>query len=102
MGLSKKQTLGDRWWDQYYYPSMLTDVQQAAGRLIRTATDRGVLAIFDVRMWVGSNKTADPTLVGTPRNPWKGYGFRIFKALPFVNYTPRRELTLKFLKSLVR
>lgn len=99
---AKKQTLGEHWWDQYYYPSMLTDVQQAAGRLIRTATDRGVLAIFDVRMWVGSNKQADPTQVGTPRNPWKGYGYRIFKALPFVNYTPRRELTVQFLKSLSR
>jgi len=99
---AKKGQLGDKWWNNYYYPTMLTDVQQAAGRLIRTATDRGVLAIFDVRMWVGSNKGLDPTTVGTPTRPWKGYGYNIFRALPFSNYTPRRELTLKFLKSLAR
>jgi Rad3-related DNA helicase len=97
---AKKQQLEGRWWSEYYYPTMLTDVQQAAGRLIRTATDRGVLCIFDVRMWVGSNKNLDATTVGTPTRPWKGYGYNIFRALPFSNYTPRRELTLKFLKSL--
>lgn len=97
---AKKQRLGGKWWNEYYYPMMLNDVQQAAGRLIRTHADKGVLAILDVRMWVGGNKDADPKLVGTHKNPWKGYGYRIFKALPFENFTPDRNLAIRFLKKL--
>lgn len=99
---AKKERLGGKWWNEYYYPMMLNDVQQAAGRLIRTATDRGVLAVLDVRMWVGGNKNADPRQVGTSKNPWKGYGYRIFQALPFENYTPDRNLAVRFLSKLAR
>lgn len=99
---AKKQRLGGKWWNEYYYPIMLNDVQQAAGRLIRTHEDKGVLAVLDVRMWVGGNKDADPRQVGTHKNPWKGYGYRIFKALPFENYTPDRNLAIRFLRKLAR
>jgi len=99
---AKKQRLGGKWWNEYYYPMMLNDVQQAAGRLIRTHTDKGVLAVLDVRMWVGGNKDADPRQVGTHKNPWKGYGYRIFKALPFENYTPDRNLAIRFLRKLAK
>lgn len=94
---AKERILGKQaFWNQWYFPNMLHDIQQAAGRLIRAQNDRGVLALLDVRIWVGGNKELDPAKVGSPRVPWKGYGQRIIKALPFPNFTPRRELVEQF------
>ena len=93
LNLAKERVLGKRnFWSKWYFPNMLQDIQQAAGRLIRTANDRGVVAILDVRMWVGGKKELDPKTVGTSRVPWEGYGHRIIEALPFSNVSPRFEL----------
>jgi Rad3-related DNA helicase len=94
---AKEKILGRQsFWNSYYYPSMLNDIQQAAGRLVRTRDDRGVIALLDVRIWVGGNKHLDPRDVGTAQVPWKGYGHRIIKALPFPNFTPRFALVKQF------
>lgn len=41
---------GARWFEDGYMPMTLTTLKQAAGRLIRTQTDRGVIAVLDSRI----------------------------------------------------
>lgn len=97
---AKKQQLGSKWWNEFYHPMMVDEVRQAAGRLIRTHLDKGVFCILDTRIWTGSNKTWNPREVGTQKKPWKGYGHQVFKALPFDNHTPRRELVIQYLRKI--
>jgi ATP-dependent DNA helicase DinG len=100
---AKEKLLGRQsFWNAYYFPSMLNDIQQAAGRLVRTRDDRGVIALLDVRIWVGGNKNIDPKDVGTTTVPWKGYGHRIIKALPFPNFTPRFSLVKQFYDAMLK
>jgi ATP-dependent DNA helicase DinG len=95
---AKKQQMGNKHFAHYYLPKMFVDLMQAAGRLIRTHHDRGVFAILDVRMWVGSNKKIDPELIRINNGQWPGYGSKAFRQLPFTNVTPNFELAQKFLK----
>jgi ATP-dependent DNA helicase DinG len=95
---AKKQQLGNKHFAQYYLPKMFVDLMQAAGRLIRTHTDRGVFAILDVRMWVGSNKKIDPELIKISGGRWPGYGNKAFQQLPFSNVTPNFAMAKKFLE----
>lgn len=93
---------GQAFWNRYYFPNMLNDIQQAFGRLVRTKDDRGVVALLDVRVWVGGKKDLDPRDVGTVKVPWKGYGHRIIKALPFPNFTPRFTLVQQYFDNMLR
>lgn len=95
---AKKQQLGNLHFAQYYLPKMFVDLMQAAGRLIRTHLDRGVFAILDVRMWVGSNKKVSPDKVKISNGRWPGYGHKAFEQLPFTNVTPNFALAKKFLE----
>jgi Rad3-related DNA helicase len=99
---AKKQQLGEMHFMQYYLPKMFVDLMQAAGRLIRTDTDRGVFAILDVRMWVGSNKKVDPETIKINNGLWPGYGNKAFKQLPFTNVTPNFSMVKKFLDHIHR
>lgn len=100
---AKERTMGGQaFWNRYYFPSMLNDIQQAFGRLVRTKADRGVVALLDVRIWVGGKKDLDPREVGTSKVPWKGYGHRIIKSLPFPNFTPRLSLVQQYFENLLR
>jgi ATP-dependent DNA helicase DinG len=85
---AKEKALGQRFWKDYYFPRMRADIEQAAGRLIRTRTDKGVVAILDPRIWTAGNKSLNPKDVGKTRL-WRGYGQQIIKALPFPQYTHR-------------
>ncbi len=38
------------WWEHYYLPEALIELRQAAGRLIRSATDTGCVVIADTRV----------------------------------------------------
>ena len=96
---AKSERLGSSWFAGWSYPQMLQDVQQAAGRLVRTRDDRGVVAILDVRIWVGGNRELDPQDVGT-KKLWRGYGYQLVKSLPFPNWSPRRELVFEYFKML--
>lgn len=58
-----KQKRAD-WWGGYTLPQVIIALKQGAGRLIRTHTDRGVIAILDARMYT------------------KTYGKKIANALP--------------------
>jgi ATP-dependent DNA helicase DinG len=95
---AKKQQLGDKHFAQCYLPKMFVDLMQAAGRLIRTQHDRGVFAILDVRMWVGSNKRIDPEKIKISAGRWPGYGNKAFQQLPFSNVTPNFAMAKKFLE----
>lgn len=96
---AKKKTLGKRWWNFYYVPRMMVDLQQAAGRLLRSVNDKGVVAILDSRIWTGAKKEWNPEDV-PKRHPWMGYGKQIVDLLPF-KYTPRLELIQQFFNDYV-
>lgn len=79
-------------------PAMLTDLRQGAGRLIRSKTDKGVLAILDSRIWTGSSKY-------TPKESAKnyyGYGGVAVNALGYSQRTSDFKLVDKFLQMLIR
>lgn len=64
-------------------PMMFTDLRQGAGRLIRSKTDRGVLAILDPRIWTGSGKR----LPSETQERYAGYGQQAADAIGFSNQT---------------
>jgi ATP-dependent DNA helicase DinG len=78
-------------------PAMLTDLRQGAGRLIRTKTDRGVLAILDPRVYTGSSKKL-PTAT---QSHW-GYGAAVVKALGYGQRTDDFNLVERYLAMLRR
>jgi len=79
-------------------PAMLTDLRQGAGRLIRTKTDRGVLAILDTRVWTGSAKrTPQPD-----QKTYWGYGMGAVKAVGFGQRTDDFSLVDRYLAMLRR
>jgi ATP-dependent DNA helicase DinG len=65
-------------------PSMITDLRQGAGRLIRSVTDRGVLAILDTRVWTGNSRSG-PT---SSQTNYHGYGAQVVNATGFTQRTP--------------
>lgn len=89
-------------------PQMLFDLKQAVGRLIRTQTDRGVVAILDSRVWTGTSNIFkhQRVLADIQRmrkflrdNPearsrfhndasYRGYGRQAVDATGFINTTP--------------
>lgn len=60
-------------------PAMITDLRQGAGRLIRSKTDKGVLAILDGRVWTGSSRST-PSL---GQSSYQGYGGQAVNATGF-------------------
>lgn len=79
-------------------PLMLTDLRQGAGRLIRSKTDRGVLAILDPRVWTGSAKK----LPVPGQRSYIGYGAQAVASVGFSNKTSDFSLVDKFLLKLRR
>lgn len=79
-------------------PAMLTDLRQGAGRLIRSKSDKGVLAILDPRMWTGNGKQLP--IVG--QKAYNGYGAQAAQAIGFSNKTADFGLVSKFLQMLVK
>lgn len=75
-------------------PIMLTDLRQGAGRLIRSKTDKGVLAILDPRIWTGSAKKLP--IVGQKSRV--GYGAQAAAAIGFSQQTSDFNLVDKCLK----
>lgn len=77
-------------------PVMLTDLRQGAGRLIRSKTDKGVLAILDPRVWTGNGKQLP--IVG--QKNYQGYGGLSVAAIGFSNRTSDFNFITKFLLKL--
>lgn len=65
----ERTTRDDRAWAHYTLPQAVIEVKQAAGRLIRSSTDTGVLVLADRRLLT------------------KGYGKTFLKSLPSRNVT---------------
>jgi ATP-dependent DNA helicase DinG len=63
--LEERRARDSGWWEHYYLPEAVLELKQAAGRLIRSATDEGCLVLADAR------------LVGP-----KAYAHRFLEALP--------------------
>lgn len=78
-------------------PLMTFDMQQGTGRLIRTTTDRGIVAILDPRVWTGKSGDKHAPIMekiqgNNPlyRNKRQGYGKNLLDALGFL--TPTTEI----------
>lgn len=77
-------------------PRMIIELKQGNGRLIRTITDQGVLALLDVRVWTGSGRR-----LPTPNQPrCEGYGRRVYDALGYKRWYGSPQYVLPYLKSL--
>lgn len=79
-------------------PQMITDLRQGAGRLIRSKTDKGVLAILDARIWTGSSRNG-PT---PTQNEYRGYGKQAVEAIGFGQRTSSFDIVDKVLQQLRR
>lgn len=60
---------GENWWGEYVLPQVILHLKQGVGRLIRTETDKGVMAILDARLYT------------------KSYGRDVVASLPPARYT---------------
>lgn len=82
---------GNQWFRLVLIPRMLAAVRQGAGRLIRTKTDYGIVAILDPRVWSGvSNPQKHAAIMSklmlrkpTERTLNTAYGNKLFAALGF-------------------
>ncbi len=63
--LEERRERDRAWWDHYYLPRAIIELKQAAGRLIRSATDEGCLVLADARL-VGSKPYARRFLEALP------------------------------------
>ena len=74
-----KQQLGEKFWDDFYFPRAAIKLSQGAGRLIRAVDDRGVLVCLDQRLNVAK------------------YGAMMRRSLPFVGFSKNLADAGKFL-----
>lgn len=98
---------GDNWFQEVYVPKMIFDLRQGVGRLIRTTTDRGVIAILDTRIWTGTSNAESHAkkwealekkiLSGKPYGP-AGYGKMVVLSLGFENVIDNFNGAVNFLK----
>ena len=63
--LEERKERDARWWEHYYLPEAILELKQAAGRLIRSATDTGCLVLADARL-AGSKPYARRFLEALP------------------------------------
>lgn len=73
---------GDEWFGTVALPDMIKDLQQGTGRLIRTTTDVGIVAILDDRVLT------------------KKYGQKVLRSLPFRKMSPDIEKVKAFFRKL--
>jgi Rad3-related DNA helicase len=94
------------WFHDVYVPKMIFDLRQGTGRLIRSVTDKGVIAILDTRIWTA---TSNPETHATnweklerkiasnlPYGP-VGYGKMIVNSLGFENVVDNFYTAVNFL-----
>ncbi|HVU66182.1 MAG TPA: helicase C-terminal domain-containing protein, partial [Ktedonobacteraceae bacterium] len=62
--VNQMKALGQDWFGGFVLPRVIIDLKQGMGRLLRTATDRGVIALLDTRLST------------------RGYGERVLAELP--------------------
>lgn len=87
-------------------PKMIFDLRQAAGRLIRTKTDVGVVAVLDTRLWTGKNKDdaylARVRELSAANKPViaKGYGLTAYNAIGIKKRVDTRNMFLKVVEGI--
>lgn len=80
--LKAKSQLVEDGFGQVLLPSMITDLKQMAGRLIRTVDDLGVVAVLDKR-------------IATKR-----YGSDVIRAIGFTKWTPNKSDAVRTLQNI--
>jgi len=75
---------GGDWFGEYAVPTAILQLRQGFGRLIRSHSDEGVVAILDSRLWT------------------KGYGRRFLEALPPCPIVSELEEVAAFYRTDVR
>lgn len=80
---ARRELHGQRGFTEIDLPRAITSLAQAAGRLVRTRTDRGVVAVLD------------------PRLATKGYRWTIINALPPMGRTRNKSEAIDFLREAV-
>lgn len=100
----KAKAAGLSAFEEVQIPRMLFDLKQAAGRLIRTMTDRGVVAVLDSRIWTGGKHwllkgMQDDQIRGRIVNP-VGYGAQAMSVLNFKYRVDNRQMFPKMLNRL--
>ena len=81
---AKSAAAGKAWFPKVSMPAMLTDLRQMAGRLIRSTSDKGIVAVLDARVHT------------------KPYGGQVFEAIGFPERGTNKETALKLLGQLTK
>lgn len=69
-------------------PAMFTEMRQGTGRLIRSAKDKGVIAILDIRIWTGGGQYHADNLEKAKKTFKRfGYGKKLLDVLGFTTWT---------------
>lgn len=73
-------------------PTMVSDMRQGVGRLIRSKMDNGIVAILDSRIWTGQSDpvkhaNALTAVLNDPNQKRKGYGRVLLDTLGFTTMT---------------
>lgn len=79
-------------------PTMIIDLRQGVGRLIRSSSDRGVCAILDARIWTGSGKRRPSAL----QKNYEGYGSQAINSIGFPQRVSDFGIVEKFLNLIKR
>jgi len=97
---------GKSWFHDVYVPKMIFDLRQGTGRLIRSTSDKGVIAILDTRLWTSTSnpeahasnwdKLEKKVASGKPYGP-AGYGKMIVLSLGFENVVDNFFTAVNFL-----
>jgi ATP-dependent DNA helicase DinG len=82
VAVARRKLSGDKWFVEVDLPDMIFDLRQGVGRLIRSANDRGVLAILDQRLLT------------------KGYSQRVLNSLGFTKPTTNKDAVVRALGNL--
>jgi len=94
-----KKEAGDNWFYTVMIPRMFIDMKQGVGRLIRTTSDRGFIAILDPRIWTGSGTKHATNMRKINADPFKtrmGYGKELLDSLGFTTVTEDFTVLKKF------
>jgi len=101
---------GKNWFQEVYVPKMLFDLRQGTGRLIRSTTDRGIIAILDTRIWTGTSdaskhatkwETLEKRIADNKPYAPAGYGKMVVLSLGFENVVDNINVAVKVLKEAV-
>lgn len=98
---------GKSWFHDVFVPKMIFDLRQGTGRLIRSMTDKGVIAILDTRIWTSSSNPEthannwaklESKIAGKrPYSP-AGYGKMVVSSLGFDSVVDDFNRAVNFLK----